>query len=204
MLLLALFMISLWLPINIDCKENACQGVDLNRPDFKYKAHIPPIPSQSKEYLNIANYNMRCSRCDLDTPNSWEKRKRYFFDAVYLEDEAQSLMQQMQRDLKDSLAKYIASADVRDASVMGHYGEPGSWGGFEDDLYACKVKGGDFECNTLDVCFTNAKESLILLSYAINGAYDPGANRPYNIDESIKDDYCLASDHFMIECYLLI
>jgi hypothetical protein len=97
----------------------------------------------------------------------------------------------------------IDCQDTRDASLMGHYGEAGSWGGFEGDPYASKVKDGDFECDTLDVFFTNAKNSSVLLTYTINGAYDPKTQKLYPIDSSVEDDYRLASDHFMIGFYLL-
>ncbi len=97
----------------------------------------------------------------------------------------------------------IDCADVRDLSIMGHYGEPGSWGGFEDDPYASKLQEGGFECETLDVGFMHPKNSLILFSYAFNGAYDSHENRLYEIDEEIGVDHHLASDHFMLGFYWL-
>lgn len=108
------------------------------------------------------------------------------------------------QDLYQHYLDTICCKDVRDASVMGHYGEAGSWGGFEDDPFACEVKDGDFACDTLDNIFTNAKGNEILLSYALSGAYDPVSKELYHMKSSIKDDYRLASDHFMTGFYALL
>lgn len=94
--------------------------------------------------------------------------------------------------------------DVRDKSLLGHYGEAGSWGGFSQDLFAVSVKEGCFECDTLDVCFTNSKQCQILFSYSISGAYDPIKQKLYDADEPIKTDYQLASDHFMSGFYIML
>jgi hypothetical protein len=98
----------------------------------------------------------------------------------------------------------IECSDIRDISIMGHYGEAGSWGGFESDPFACKVEDGDFECDTLDNFFTNAKRASVLLSYTINGAYNPQTKELYQINSPIKKGYRLASDHFMTGFYALL
>lgn len=94
--------------------------------------------------------------------------------------------------------------DVRDKSLFGHYGESGSFGGFEDDPFHVPVYKGKFGCDTLDVCFTNAKENKILLSYSFSGSYNPLNQKLYGIDELINTKYKLASDHFMTGFYVLL
>ncbi|MGD2168750.1 MAG: hypothetical protein PVI40_00740 [Chlamydiota bacterium] len=98
----------------------------------------------------------------------------------------------------------IECNDVRDISLLGHFGESGSWGGFPKDQFACSVKGGNFECDTLDVCFTNAKKNQILLTYSFSGAYNPKQKELYSFHSFINDPYQLASDHFMIGFYLIL
>lgn len=93
--------------------------------------------------------------------------------------------------------------DIRDCALVGHYGESGTWGGFEKDPYACKVINGAFECGTLDVIFTNKKQGSVLLTYHINGAFDPETNRIYSIEDPVDKGYRLASDHFMSGFYFL-
>ena len=92
--------------------------------------------------------------------------------------------------------------DVRDNSLMGHYGEAGTWGGFAKDPFAAKVKEGNFECDTLDVFFTNTQKNQILLSYHFNGAYDPRRKELYPFNAPVQDGYRLASDHFMSGIYV--
>jgi hypothetical protein len=87
---------------------------------------------------------------------------------------------------------------------MGHYGEAGSWGGFIGDPYAVKLKNGLFSCDTLDVCFTNAKAHNILFSYSFNGAFNPTNHKLFEIDSIIDSEYQLSSDHFMSGFYTII
>lgn len=94
-------------------------------------------------------------------------------------------------------------SDVRDISLLGHYGEAGSWGGFAEDPCAVSVKQGAFNCDTLDVGFTNAKKIEVILSYSISGAYDKKTNKLYSIEEPIMDGFQLASDHFMTGIYII-
>lgn len=98
----------------------------------------------------------------------------------------------------------IDGIDARDKSLFGHYGEAGSWGGFEDDPYLSPVKKGSFECDTLDVCFTNSRDALVLYTYSFSGAYDPMSKQVFDIADSIHTPYKLASDHFMTGFYFLL
>ncbi len=277
--------------------EHSIVKQNLNRHEFKHKQKPPPIPAQTKQYINVVNYNARTSKLDHDTPNNWEQRKQKYFQVLQCENEANKLMETIQVNVKRSITyhlphevksqkhelhqdcltcqfsnkepypiletKYYRIAlksgyydhigatktmvdtevntiksiaqnlpwfssgerfytshegkelyqyflnsidchDVRDASLMGHYGEAGSWGGFENDQFASKVTDGDFDCDTLDVTFTNTKDSTVLLTYSIHGAYDPKTEQLYTIDQPIENDYRLASDHFMIGFYLLL
>ncbi|MEM1282175.1 MAG: hypothetical protein AAGG81_01335 [Chlamydiota bacterium] len=112
------------------------------------------------------------------------------------------------KHLGEELYNYFMSTitckDIRDASLMGHFGESGTWGGFENDPYASQVIDGSFECDTLDVTFTNTKQSLVLLSYHLNGAYDPETETNYRIQDTVKKGYRLASDHFMSGFYMIL
>lgn len=94
--------------------------------------------------------------------------------------------------------------DVRDKSLFGHYGEAGSWGGFDSDPFAVLLNKGEFEVDTLDVCFTNSKNNHILFSYSLSGAYDPNLKKLYSIDSLIHPGYRLGSDHFMTGFCLIL
>jgi len=98
----------------------------------------------------------------------------------------------------------IECNDVRDISLFGHFGESGSWGGFPNDQFASSVKDGNFICDTLDVCFTNARKNQILFTYSFSGAYDPTQKKLYSFHNFINDHYKLASDHFMIGFYAIL
>lgn len=94
--------------------------------------------------------------------------------------------------------------DIRDKALFGHYGESGSFGGFEDDPFQVPVSNGKFGCDTLDICFTNSKKSRVILSYSFNGAYNPINQKMYKVNELIDGKYQLASDHFMTGFYVML
>ncbi|WP_059360330.1 hypothetical protein [Parachlamydia acanthamoebae] len=100
--------------------------------------------------------------------------------------------------------KSLGCHDVRDKSLLGHYGEAGSWGGFPNDPFAVTIKNGAFCCDTLDIGFTNCKNSQILFSYSLSGAFDASMQRLYQMDEPVQNDCHLASDHFMTGFYVMI
>lgn len=100
--------------------------------------------------------------------------------------------------------KAVNCKDVRDASLLGHFGEAGSWGGFENDPFMAPFKNNNFTCDTLDVGFTNNKDMTVLFTYSINGAYDPNLKSCYSIGETLSSSYRLASDHFMTGFYVLL